>query len=150
MPYLHSPFYRRSKRLRTKLQDVGPACYFILTMTPHRSGLEPAALLNILTGLLLAKLSIPSSLAKYLRTVLPWPITAENHKENQVRDNLNKHNVLRSHFLATSSPSLKDISTNYDHGILQSLLEPTCKKGLHLLLHSGSAHCRWSDILACD
>ena len=46
-------------------------------MTPHRSGLEPAPLLNILTGLLLAKLSMPSSLAKYLITVLPVPITAK-------------------------------------------------------------------------
>ena len=91
---------------------LGQLVTSILTITPQRSGFEPAPLLNILTGLLLAKLSIPSSLAKYLRTVLPWPITAEIHKENQVRDNLNKHDGLQSHFLLTS-PSLKDISTNY-------------------------------------
>ena len=78
---------------------LGQLIASILTMTPQRSGLEPAPLLNILTGLLLAKLSIPSSLAKYLRTVLPWPITAEIHKENQVRDNHDKHNCLFRHFL---------------------------------------------------
>ena len=44
-----------------------------LTMTPQRSGFDPAPLLKILTGLLLAKLSIPSSLAKYFSTVLPTP-----------------------------------------------------------------------------
>ena len=48
-----------------------------LTMTPQRSGLDPAPLLKILTGLLFAKLSIPSSLAKYFNTVLPTPITAK-------------------------------------------------------------------------
>ena len=42
-------------------------------MTPQRSGFEPAPLLKILTGLLFAKLSIPSSLAKYFSTVLPTP-----------------------------------------------------------------------------
>ena len=98
---------------------LGQLVTSILTITPQRSGFEPAPLLNILTGLLFAKLSIPSSLAKYFRTVLPCPITAENCKENQVRDNLNKHKTKRPPLPPISlSPyftEFKDITLSSGH-----------------------------------
>ena len=130
---------------------LGQLIASILTMTPQRSGLEPAPLLNILTGLLLAKLSIPSSLAKYLRTVLPCPITAENYKENQVRDNLNKHKTPSSNQLFFLLHEFKDIN------VIIRTCQPTSKafhrenlrERINLLLHSGSAQSRWSDTLDC-